>query len=182
MTVTPKKLAANRANARKSTGPRTRGGKRRSSMNGLRHGFYARKLLLHRHDLRKFARMRRHLMLALRPRTLTELRLCDRIVRANWRLKRLHLLADEHHSPERIGRYAQRLELMMHRGLQLLEKLRRQSQKPKRDDSAEDASWPTVADGRASGESGKSHQIERTEAKDTKQEKEEEDEYEEEED
>ena len=35
-------LAANRANARKSTGPRTAAGKRTSAMNALRSGFYSR--------------------------------------------------------------------------------------------------------------------------------------------
>ena len=33
--------AANRANAKKSTGPRTRGGKARASRNALRHGLWA---------------------------------------------------------------------------------------------------------------------------------------------
>ena len=36
--MTPARLAANRQNARKSTGPRTRRGKANSRLNGLRHG------------------------------------------------------------------------------------------------------------------------------------------------
>jgi hypothetical protein len=42
--LTPARLAACRANARKSTGPRTAAGKARSSMNALKHGRYARRL------------------------------------------------------------------------------------------------------------------------------------------
>jgi hypothetical protein len=42
--LTPARLAACRANARKSTGPRTARGKARSSMNALKHGRYARRL------------------------------------------------------------------------------------------------------------------------------------------
>jgi hypothetical protein len=37
-TMTPRKMAANRANATKSTGPRTPEGQRRVMLNGLRHG------------------------------------------------------------------------------------------------------------------------------------------------
>ncbi|MBC8107700.1 MAG: hypothetical protein H7Z14_14000 [Anaerolineae bacterium] len=59
-------------------------------------------------------------------------------------------------------------------------KFRRRTQKPKTGDSPEDQSWPSVADGDASGEREKSYQIERNEAKDREREKEEEDEYEEE--
>ncbi len=38
-TLTPARLAANRRNAQKSTGPRTAQGKTRSRLNGLRHGW-----------------------------------------------------------------------------------------------------------------------------------------------
>ena len=43
-TLTPARLAALRANAQKSTGPRTRRGKARSALNGFRHGRYSRRL------------------------------------------------------------------------------------------------------------------------------------------
>src|SRR5687768_9924012 len=41
-TVSERKLAANRANAQKSTGPRTEAGKRNASLNALTHGLRAR--------------------------------------------------------------------------------------------------------------------------------------------
>ena len=40
-TLTPARLEANRNNARKSTGPRTRRGKAQSRMNGLRTGLHS---------------------------------------------------------------------------------------------------------------------------------------------
>jgi hypothetical protein len=42
--VSPKKLAANRTNAQRSTGPRTSAGKQRSSQNNYQHGFYGLRL------------------------------------------------------------------------------------------------------------------------------------------
>lgn len=51
--VSPEKLAANRKNAQRSSGPKTAAGKQRSSQNRYQHGFYASRLfptkeLLHR--------------------------------------------------------------------------------------------------------------------------------------
>jgi hypothetical protein len=43
--VSPQKLAANRANAQHSTGPRTPEGKEKSKQNSLKHGFFARQPL-----------------------------------------------------------------------------------------------------------------------------------------
>jgi hypothetical protein len=40
--VSPQKLAANRANAQHSTGPKTPEGKDKSKQNGRKHGFFAR--------------------------------------------------------------------------------------------------------------------------------------------
>jgi hypothetical protein len=42
--VSPKKLAANRKNAMRSTGPRTAKGKQRSSQNPFQHGFFSNRL------------------------------------------------------------------------------------------------------------------------------------------
>src|SRR5436189_6413074 len=39
--ISPARLAANRANSRKSTGPRTPQGKARSASNSLQHGLYS---------------------------------------------------------------------------------------------------------------------------------------------
>jgi hypothetical protein len=44
-TVSPRKLQANRENAKKSTGPTTPRGKRYSSFNALKHGLLARKVM-----------------------------------------------------------------------------------------------------------------------------------------
>ena len=58
MRVTDKVLAANRANTRKSTGPRTKRGKNRVRLNALRHGFFARGLLLTEEDRGEFDQLR----------------------------------------------------------------------------------------------------------------------------
>lgn len=44
-TVSPKKLAANRKNAQKSTGPKTAAGKTMSSWNALKHGLVSKRLM-----------------------------------------------------------------------------------------------------------------------------------------
>lgn len=48
--VSPARIAANRANARKSTGPRTRKGKDRSRQNALKHGLLANQILINDDD------------------------------------------------------------------------------------------------------------------------------------
>lgn len=42
--VSPKKLAANRENSKRSTGPQTPKGKHRASQNSYKHGFYSKRL------------------------------------------------------------------------------------------------------------------------------------------
>ncbi len=49
-TVSSSKVEANRRNARKSTGPRTAIGKKRVSRNAIRHGFFAKGLLVQHRD------------------------------------------------------------------------------------------------------------------------------------
>jgi hypothetical protein len=52
--ITEAQRAARRANARKSTGPRTAAGKFRSSLNSLRHGAYAKTFTLKTEDQARF--------------------------------------------------------------------------------------------------------------------------------
>jgi hypothetical protein len=52
-TVSLRKIEANRRNARKSTGPKTASGKKRVSTNAIRHGFYAKGLLVPHPDGRE---------------------------------------------------------------------------------------------------------------------------------
>ena len=49
-----KRLAANRANAKKSTGPRTEAGKARSRLNSWKHGLTAKEITSEGESPRKF--------------------------------------------------------------------------------------------------------------------------------
>jgi len=81
MTVTtPKKRAANRANAAKSTGPGTPEGKQRSSRNAVTHGLFSRAAVLPGEDVAELERLRRGMMGRLRPRDELEQMLADRAV------------------------------------------------------------------------------------------------------
>lgn len=88
--LTPASLAARRANARKSTGPRTVRGRARSSLNGLKHGRYARRLhpRLLRANAWDGAGLYRRLQFALLgtfgPCDLTGYRDCQRMAAEAW--------------------------------------------------------------------------------------------------
>jgi hypothetical protein len=87
--VSSRKLQANRANAAKSTGPKTADGKAKSSQNRLCHGFYSKQLLLPGEDPRELEQLRQELMTDLRPCGAMQVLLVDRLVAAHWRLRRL---------------------------------------------------------------------------------------------
>jgi len=89
MTVTtPRKRAVNRANAAKSTGPRTPEGKRRAGRNAVTHGLFCRAAILPGEDPAELERLRRGMMGRLRPRDELERMLADRAVSEAWRLRR----------------------------------------------------------------------------------------------
>jgi hypothetical protein len=88
-TVSEKKLADNRENARKSTGPRTKEGKRTAAQNALRHGGFAANTCLPHEDPAAFYHFRRAFIQDLCPMTAPELFLADRAVSLAWRLQRL---------------------------------------------------------------------------------------------
>jgi hypothetical protein len=88
--VSDRKAEANRANARKSTGPRTLAGKARASQNARTHGLFCRDVVLEGEDVDQFNHIRRQFIQRLRPQDALELSLVERIAEGNWRLMRLN--------------------------------------------------------------------------------------------
>ncbi len=87
--VSPRRLAANRANALKSTGPRTPQGKARSRLNALKHGVCSDSPVLPSECAATFATFRHELECDLRPRNPIQLTLFQRIVNLSWKLRRV---------------------------------------------------------------------------------------------
>lgn len=86
--TTPRQIEANRANARHSTGPATPGGQARSAFNGLRHGLFAREVVLPGEDRAAYDNFVRKLNADLRPRGVVEKELLNRAAALWWRLGR----------------------------------------------------------------------------------------------
>ncbi len=87
--LSDRRLAANRANALKSTGPRTAAGKQRSRLNALKHGVCSDTPVLPSECAATFATFRHELECDLRPRNPIQLTLFQRIVNLTWKLRRI---------------------------------------------------------------------------------------------
>ena len=83
-TTSDRKMAANRKNAQKSTGPRTAEGKEKSKYNALSHGQTARSVLLPGEDPVALNALRRELLDDLQPRNSLEATLIVRIADDKW--------------------------------------------------------------------------------------------------
>jgi hypothetical protein len=83
------RVAANRLNAQRSTGPRTAAGKARSSRNAVKHGLLARQPLLADEDPAEYDELRDRLVEALSPDGAVEEVLVDELLGVLWRLRRL---------------------------------------------------------------------------------------------
>lgn len=84
-----KQIAANRANAQKSTGPRTAAGKLRSSLNALRHGLYARRFIISTEDDAVFRDFSRQIVDENQPSNVNELQIVETMIHAAWRRRRI---------------------------------------------------------------------------------------------
>ena len=82
-------IAANRANAQKSTGPRTVEGKKKASMSALKHGLTAQTLVLPHEEPLAYGQMRESLYDQYQPATEQECMLVDQLVSAWWRTIRV---------------------------------------------------------------------------------------------
>jgi hypothetical protein len=79
---------ASRRNAKKSTGPRTVGGRRRSSMNALKHGMTAEDVVIPGENPAELRALHRSLIDAWKPVGAVEERFVWEITFADWRLRR----------------------------------------------------------------------------------------------
>jgi hypothetical protein len=86
--ATDKQIAANRLNAKNSTGPRSDAGKRRSRRNATRHGLMAETTIGVHEDPAAYKALQRAIYGDYRPRTNFELELVARLVSLLWRLRR----------------------------------------------------------------------------------------------
>jgi hypothetical protein len=92
-TSSPERMVANRANAQKSTGPKTPEGRAASRMNALKHGLLSQEVLVsgpHRHEseFELFA-LHDRFRDELQPMGPIEAMLVDQIVTTHWRSRRV---------------------------------------------------------------------------------------------
>ena len=91
--VSSRKIESNRRNSKKSTGPRTMAGKRRVSMNAVRHGFFSQFLLIQHPDGKEsqeeyndfYSDIRKY----FEPADFLEELWAEKISVSSWRLRRL---------------------------------------------------------------------------------------------
>jgi len=86
--TTERQLAANRANAKKSTGPQSADGKRRSRRNALRHGLTAETVIDVLESAADYEALAAAINADYRPATNFELQLIARLISLLWRLRR----------------------------------------------------------------------------------------------
>ncbi len=95
-TISDAKLAANRANAQKSTGPRSPEGKARSCQNAVKHGLLASAVLISRtypgEEVIDLDQLVQSLLDEFRPSGAWQRLLVDRLAACYWRLRRAYAL------------------------------------------------------------------------------------------
>jgi hypothetical protein len=143
-------LKSNPTLPRKSTGPRTEEGKRRSSRNAVKHGIFADHILLPGEDEEQFRQHKVGMLRSLDPRSPLEEQMVEQVVWMLWRLKRvrqaeqemygramkdgqsvgatlLDLMEAEKGTLERLHQYERRIESSMHRCLNQLRTARKEN-------------------------------------------------------
>ena len=86
--ATDRQIAANRLNAKKSTGPRTENGKRRSRRNAFRHGLTAESVITVLEDEAAYRKFEKIVLHDYAPETAIERALVVRLASLLWRLRR----------------------------------------------------------------------------------------------
>ena len=86
------RASINRANAQLSTGPRTDAGKRRSSLNALRHGLTSQAVVLPSEDLAAYRRHIDSFLNEYKPQSATERHYVHTLADTAWRMNRIVIL------------------------------------------------------------------------------------------
>jgi hypothetical protein len=92
--ISDKQLEANRNNALRSTGPRTKEGRKRSSLNALRHGLTGQVTVMTDEDRAAHQELSQALIQDLAPQGALEVQLAQRIATDTWRLNRASAIED----------------------------------------------------------------------------------------
>ena len=87
--ASPAQITANRANAQKSTGPRSPQGKSASRFNALKHGLDAHSVVIPGEDPAEYDALARDYHAERNPQTPSETFHVDTMVRADWQKRRL---------------------------------------------------------------------------------------------
>jgi hypothetical protein len=86
--ATPAQIAANQANAQRSTGPTTPEGKAKSSMNRLIHGFASAQSIIPGEDHAAFVALLEELLIEHQPKSPTEEILVEKMAQTQWLTQR----------------------------------------------------------------------------------------------
>ena len=79
----------NRANAQKSSGPTSKPGKQRSSMNAMKHNLTGQSMILLEAETEAYNRMGAAMLIDLKPKSEPERQIAQKIIDSNFRLNRL---------------------------------------------------------------------------------------------
>jgi len=93
--ATPAQITANRANAQKSTGPRTDAGKSASSFNALQHGLDAKSVIIPGEDPAEYDALAAGYRDEFRPASPSQTFHVDTMIRADWSKRRLQPMETE---------------------------------------------------------------------------------------
>src|SRR5436190_2204622 len=88
-TTSQERMTTNRANAQKSTGPKTAEGKAASKMNAVKHGILSREVLVSGEDQQELNTLQEWFEEDLQPVGPMEVMLVGQIVATHWRLRRI---------------------------------------------------------------------------------------------
>ena len=137
MSIFEAKLAANQANALKSTGPKTVAGKAKVSRNAVKHGFTSNEIIVTEQEREHFEYLRDNLIVSVCPHNTPEQLVFSQLLYASWNLERIRAMEanlllgglDAISDPktarelELLHRYSIRFERSFHRNMNELRKL-----------------------------------------------------------